>query len=152
MKRTLLAVLMIVVFAVGALLVSPMSPLPGGALRGDVAEGRVTDWSFAANESFGHLETQVPTPRTITVTCIVAAGQLYVGCSSCAGRYWGQQLLAEPNVRYRVLGKIHEVTATRVTDEEEIDRVWRVRAAKYYGTQAPDPKPDDFWIFRLEAR
>lgn len=151
MKRFLLYLLAIVTIAVAAALVSPMSPIPGGALTGEVVEEPVNDWSFATDEPFGYLETQVPEPRTITVTCIVANGQLYVGCSSCSGRRWSQQLIAEPNVRYRVLGKIYNVTATRVTAPDEIDQAWRARAAKYV-TANPDKIVDDFWFFRLVSR
>ncbi len=151
MKRVLLSLLAIVTIAVVAVLLSPMSPIPGGALSGEIADEPVSDWSFAAAEPFGYLETQVPEPRTITVTCIVSDGQLYVGCSSCSGRYWSQQLIAEPNVRYRVLGKIYNVTATRVMGPDEIDRVWRARAAKNV-TANPDEIAEDFWFFRLVSR
>ncbi len=151
MKRFLLSLLAIVALAVAAVLVSPMSPIPGGALTGEVVEEPVNDWSFAANELVGRLETQVPKPRSVAVTCIVANGQLYVGCSSCSGRYWSQQLIAEPKVRYRVLGKIYNVTATRVTDPVEIAQVWRVRAARYV-TANPEQIVDGFWFFRLESR
>jgi len=151
MKRLFLALFAIVILAVGAVLISPMSPIPGGALTGDVVEEPVNDWSFAANELVGRLETRGPKPRSVAVTCIVANGQLYVGCSACSGRYWSQQLVAEPNVRYRVRGKIYNVTATRVTDPEEIDRVWRVRAARYV-TSDPNQIVDGFWFFRLVSR
>ncbi len=151
MKRLLVGLLTIIGLAIGAALLSPISPLPGGALTGEVADEPVNDWSFAADESFGYLETQVPEPRTITVTCIVSDGQLYVGCSSCSGRYWSQRLIAEPKVRYRVLGKIYNVTATRVEDADEIDRAWRARAAKNV-TANPDQIADDFWFFRLVSR
>ena len=151
LKRVFLGTLGAVTLVVGAVLLSPVGPIPGGTLSGETVDEAVVDWSFAGDERFCHLETKVPEPRSIAVTCIVSDGQLYVGCSSCSGRYWSQQLSAEPNVRYGVLGKIYNVEAARVRDQDEIDRVWLARASKY-GDQNPDPKPHDFWFFRLVSR
>ncbi len=151
LKRLVLAILTVLLLAVVGLLLSPITPIPGGAMRGETVAAPIADWSFAETARFAQLETRVPKPRTITVRCIVAAGQLYVGCSRCEGRRWSAQLLAEPAARYRVQGAIYEVIASRVSDPEELQRAWLARAFGN-GNDRPGPKPDDFWFFRLETR
>ncbi|MEM1231249.1 MAG: hypothetical protein AAGI15_11970 [Pseudomonadota bacterium] len=150
-QRGLLAILILLLLAAVGILLSPITPIPGGAMSGETVTAAVADWSFAKSARFAQLETQVPAPRTITVRCIVAGGQLYVGCSRCAGRRWSAQLEAQPAARYRVNGTIYPVTATKVTDPEELARVWLVRAAGT-GDDHPGPKPDDIWFFRLDSR
>ncbi|MEM7282253.1 MAG: hypothetical protein AAF438_11565 [Pseudomonadota bacterium] len=151
MKRALLIVLAVVFLLIAGLLLSPIGPVPGGALAGEFVAEPVTDWSFLKDERFCQLETKSPEPRSITVTCIVSDKQLYVGCSSCAGRNWSQQLIVSPSVRYGALGKVYALQASRVKDPHELDQVWRARAKKN-GQDRPDPKPDDFWFFRLGMR
>lgn len=151
MKRAILILLAVVVIAIVGVLLSPIGPLPGGALSGQTVPEPVEDWGFVKDELFCQLETKVPEPRSITVTCIVSDRQLYVGCSSCSGRYWSEQLAKEPDVRYGALGKIYPVRASRVGDARELNRVWLDRAEKN-GNENPGPKPDDFWFFRLSSR
>lgn len=151
MKRVLLAALAITTLSVGIFLFSSISPIPRGALQGPVVAAPASDWSFAQDERFCQLEISAPDPRSVTVTCLVSDGQLYVGCSSCDGRVWGNQILDNPEVRYGVLGNLYELRARRVSEPGERSRVWRDRSAKY-GKQNPDPVPDDFWFFELAAR
>lgn len=151
MKRILLIALAVVILAIAGVLLSPIGPLPGGVLSGETTDESVDDWSFVRDERFCQLETKAPEPRSITVTCIVSDGQLYVGCSSCSGKHWSQQLLKEPHARYEAVGKIYQVKAARVTDRDELDQVWLARAEKN-GDEHPGPKPDDFWFFRLGSR
>ena len=150
MKKLIIGTLSTLTIAVIALLLSPMTPLPGGSLKGDVVSGPVFDWSFASGERFCKLETRHGEPRSITVSCLVSDGKLYVGCSGCSERHWSQALIQEPNVRYQVLDKIYNLVATRVTDQTEVNSVWLTRATKY-GDDSPEPAPQDFWFFRLSS-
>lgn len=151
MKRFLLAALALSALAVGLFLFSNISPIPRGALQGPVLSAPASDWSFAQDERFCQLEISAPEPRSVTVTCLVSGGQLYVGCSSCDGRVWGNQILENPEVRYGVLGNVYELRARHVSESAERSRVWQSRTAKY-GRQNSDPVPDDFWFFELAAR
>lgn len=150
MRLFLLSLAIVIISIVGVLL-SPIGPIPGGALSGDIVADSINDWSFVKEERFCKLETQSPEPRSITVTCIVADKQLYVGCSSCPGRNWSQQLTKWPNVRYGTLGNIYTVNASRVHDQHELDQVWLARA-EINGKDSPGSMPDDFWFFRLVSR
>jgi len=150
MKRVLFIILLIIILAIGGLLFSPLSPLPGGALTGEIVEEPVNDWSFAEDERICHFEMNPPDPYSITVTCIVHEGQLYVGCRSCPSKGWHDYINTDPNARYRVLGKVYNVTAVRVTDPEEVNRVWAARIAK--DGSEPEPAPEDYWVFHLTSR
>jgi hypothetical protein len=150
-KRIIQITLLIVVLGVGGLLMSPYSPLPGGQLSGEVVDGAIDDWSFAENERICHFEMNAPEARSITVTCIVADKQAYVGCMGCPRKSWHEHVTADPNTRYRVNGKIYNVTATRVMDRALIDSVWKARMLKD-GEENPGPAPDNYWMFHLTSR
>lgn len=150
MKRILLITLLIIGIGIAGLLLSPLSPLPGGALTGEVIEEPISDWSFAENERICHFEMNTPDPYSITVTCIVHDGKLYVGCRGCPNKGWHKYVTADPNTRYRVLDKVYNVSAIRVTDQEEVNRVWAARMAK--DGSKPEPASDDYWVFHLTSR
>ena len=150
-KRTIQITFVIIAVGVVGLLVSPYSPIPGGQLSGEVVDRAISDWSFAEHERICHFEMNAPEVHSITVTCIVADKQLYVGCMRCPSKSWHEYVTADPSTRYKVDGKIYPVTATRILDRVSIERLWKARRLKD-GDENPGPAPDDYWMFHLTSR
>ncbi len=94
----------------------PLAMIPGGALRGDVVETPVTDWSFA-QDRFVDLEVRPSDPYSVELNYTVRDGRLYI--DPAEGRRWLAFIREDPHVRVRFDGKIYAATAVRVEDPAE---------------------------------
>lgn len=95
----------------------PFLLLPGGALRGEVVETPVTDWSFV-EASHVALEVRPTDPYSVNVGYVLRDGRLYV--DPAEGRRWLACIREDPRVRVRVGGRVYAARAVRVTDESEL--------------------------------
>ncbi len=95
----------------------PFLVFPGGALRGQVADGPVKDWSFA-QDKFVDLETRPADPYSVTVNYVVRDGRLYV--DPAEGRRWLDYMREDPRVRVRFGGVIYPAHAVLVQDPAEL--------------------------------
>ena len=129
-------VLLMVPFLTG---LGPWERTPGGKLLGEVHTEQVSDWSFVSDAKRCAVETRPQFPHSVTVNCWSLDGQLYIGCMNCQGKTWSRYLLAEPNVRVRVLDTIYPVVFLRVKDQEEMLEAWR---ARWMAMQRPEPVPE----------
>jgi len=129
MKRSLIGlVLLSLVTACGG----PFLIFPGGAMRGEVVEAPVEDWSFADNW-FVELETRPADPYSVQLNYVVKDGQLYI--DPAEGRQWLDHIREDPRVRVRFGGKIYPATAVLAGQPGELEGF-----------------PPDRFIYRIESR
>jgi hypothetical protein len=110
----------------------PFLVFPGGALRGEVVEAPVRDWSFV-DAAFVDLETQPGDPYSVQLNYFVRDGQLYL--DPAEGRAWLEHIREDPRVRVRFHGKIYPLVAVLVGRPGELE-----------GFDA------DRWVYRLDPR
>jgi hypothetical protein len=111
----------------------------------------VSDWSFANDVPLCQLEVPAPVPYSINLNCMSSNGQLYISCSSCAGKRWSSIASSRPAARIRMRDDVYPVTLTRVTDPALLDEVWQARARKVQRDQG-GPRPEAWWTFQLVSR
>ncbi len=150
MKRVIFGALVGLVLIVIGIVLLPMSPIPGGALRGDVVDDEISDWSFVMEHRFCRLEISQPNPTSRTVTCLASDGQGYVGCMRCPDKEWPQMIMEEPAARYQAGTNIYPVTVMKVTDPAERQRVWESRRGE--DGEPAGPVPDNYWLFKITSR
>ncbi len=118
----------------------PSDRRPGLGLRGEVVREAVSDWSFSDADELVELETRAPwfLPHSVTVVCASTGANLYVPSVYApgdggfpAGRAWNRNIVRDPHVRIRILGKLYERRAALVTDEAERAAAFAAFAAKY---------------------
>lgn len=134
-------------------LVSGFGPcwrIPGDRLTGEEVADAVTDWSFAESIRGCQIEVRPADPYSINASCFVDGGKLFVGCMRCSTKRWPLFVAGDPHARVRLDGRIYPVVATRIHEPEVIYGAWEARWRKYKGG-APEPVPDDYWLFRLES-
>lgn len=136
----------------------PLGPIPGGALRGEVHAAPVRDWSFTDANHTIQLETNPQQPHSVNTWCVGYEGNLYIPTSLILGtkdpsaRGWVANVLENPLVRVRIDGRLYELRAVRVSDEQELETVRAKLIAKYDEVEAGDEQAEHAWIFRLESR
>lgn len=109
------------VFGVSLLLAGcggPFLVLPGGALRGEVVNEPVSDWSFA-DDAFIDLETRPDDPYSVELNYVVKDGQLYI--DPAEGKRWLEHIRADPRVRVRFGGKVYPAEAVLVGQPGELE-------------------------------
>ena len=129
----------------------PFVVMAGGKLSGDVAEP-LEDWSVLNDVEIVQIETNPEKPYSVNVWMIARGPYLYIATDEGETR-WTRNMDANPAVRLRVDGKIYELHATRVTDEQEKRSIGKEYVKKY----GVDEDDDDNWVqngqlFRLGPR
>ncbi|MDG1960549.1 MAG: nitroreductase/quinone reductase family protein [Candidatus Binatia bacterium] len=124
----------------------PLGPFPGGRLQG-VPAVRAADWAGIGESEICEIETNPKEPYSVTVSCTLVDGQMYV---NAGGREspWAANVIADPNVRLRLDGKIYPVRAVRVEDKEEIARFGKVWTSQGFFLRDPT-QFSEVWLFRL---
>ena len=124
----------------------PLGPFPGGRLQG-VPASAPADWSGIGESKICEIETNPKDPYSVTVSCTVVDGQMYV---NAGGREspWAANVIADPNVRLRIDGEIYPVRAVRVEDKEEIARFGKVWTSQGFFLRDPT-QFSEVWLFRL---
>jgi hypothetical protein len=122
--------------------IEPYGPIAGGRLRGEEATALPTDWSFVDRVAEVQVETRLgPLPWSVTTWVFSHAGRLYLPARNCLAKRWVKNLLADPDVRVRVEGRLYALRAVR-EDDPEVGRALLVQMlAKYLGIEAEDPTP-----------
>ena len=164
-RRLVLSFVLLAILALGGIAAhGPVGPLAGGPLLGEQVREPISDWSFTD----AHAEIQVQTrigflPYSVTTWSLSHQGRLYVPARNGGAKRWVQRVLADPDARIRIAGKVYPVRFERVTRSEETEPVGRLMLAKYLGIEAEQvralsgPTSDghpraEIWIFRVESR
>lgn len=137
---------------------------PGLLLRGEVVAEPVSDWSFSADDPLVELESRAPwgLAHSVTVVCASTGEQLYVpsvyepGDGWPEARRWNRNVVADPNVRIRISGKLYERRAVLVEGEAERAAAFAAFASKYprwaEWHAAPPAERPSIAIVRLDPR
>ena len=96
----------------------PFLVFPGGALRGEVVEEPVTDWSFV-DDRFVDLETRPDDPYSVELNYFVVDGKLYV--DPAEGRTWLDHIREDPHVRVRFGDKVYPGVAVLAGEPGELE-------------------------------
>jgi hypothetical protein len=125
-------------------------PVPGGALRGEVALAPAA-WSdvLSGDRAMCEIESRPADAHSIQLECFAREGALYVQSHRWAladwwPESWAAIWLDEPDVRVRIGDRIYELRAVRVTDAAL--RTTMLNERGY------DPVPDGIVLFRFDAR
>ena len=146
------------IVVLAALLVSctPLGPLPGGELDGDLASNPPGDWSFSDSQTTIQLEVRPADPYSVNVWCIATNGSLYVAAGE-ASRRWARALIDDARARVRIGAGLYEVMAVRVTAVAEIQRYLDALSKKYPVSdahlsdfQTDSDEPPSAVLFRLD--
>lgn len=127
----------------------PVLVLPGGKLDGEL---RPAGDRFAPADGFAtaQLETRPEDPYSVNITYTVVDGRSYVNAGGSESN-WAKNVSADPRVRLRVDGALHELVAVRVTDRAEIasfGKAWLAQSS----TRRDPLSFDEVWLYRLEPR
>lgn len=152
MKKLLMTVgglvFLLVLFVVTARAVGidPGSTRPGMWLSGTVVTEPVTDWSFAEKappRGMTDLETRqwfLPAlAHSVRISRFHNKGKLYIlsaypaGIKLPDGRHWNRNVLADPNVRVRIGGKLYDRKMVFVSDNRaEYDDLMRSAGSLFW--------------------
>jgi F420H(2)-dependent quinone reductase len=137
---------------------------PGMKLSGQVVSGPVSDWGFSNADALVELESNAPwgLAHSVTVVCASTGAHLYVPSVYSTGggwpeaRRWNRNVVADPRVRIRIDGKLHERRAVLVTDEAERAAAFAAFAPKYeawakWHAMPPGEQPNIAFV-RLDPR
>ena len=147
----------VIVLAAAAFLsywyVCPCEVVPGGPVQGAVDRTPVEDWHFVNDITavpLCQIQVDFTIPRSMNVNCMSTGGDIFVSCSSCAGKAWSARALKYPDGFVKVGSTVYPISYERVTDEAMLDRVWYARLAKLDADLVD--RPTDWWTFRLVCR
>jgi hypothetical protein len=135
----------VVVCAVAALLVlrvvgfDPHERRPGLWLTGERVTTPVADWSFTDRHPTVYLQTRTRylLPHSVTITCVVHDGQLYLtsvfreGSPFPQGKRWTANVMRDPRVRLKIGDRVYDQTLALVTDPVQRAAVLASKAKKY---------------------
>lgn len=143
--RTLLLLAVLVASGCDA----PFAVFPGGRLEGEVRPAPAA-WRGVGDSGTMQLETRPAEPYSVNVAFTVLDGVLYVNAGDTETQ-WVQNMQADPRVRLRMDGQVHELAAERVTDESEIAAFAEAWTSQSFFRRDPTGL-DEVWIYRLVAR
>lgn len=126
----------------------PLFVFPGGALTGESA-APPPDWSAVADEDVIQVEFRPSDPYSHNIWAVGLGADLYIA-TSAEGTRWTPFIDADPRVRVRVQGAIHDLVASAVGGEG--DERGRVAAAytEKYDIDEEDNWVTDALIYRLD--
>lgn len=127
----------------------PFLLFPGGELEGEV-DPVPADWSFTDEISTIQIETDPSDPYSVNIWVLELDGSLYLHAGANRAT-WVEHLEADPRLRIKVEDVLYEMTATRVTGEDEFLRFAQKYETKY-GNRPRNENIDEIYLFRLEAR
>ena len=137
-------------FALACLLgCGPTLLIPGGELKGPV-EALPVDWTFSDEVSTIQLETRPSDPYSVNIWAVGIGDRLYVHAGANRSR-WVENILADPQVRGRVAGKLYPMTAVRVEDPAEF-ATFADAYKKKYGRRPRNENVAEVYLYRLGAR
>ena len=127
----------------------PFLLLPGGKLGG-VAAPAPDDWSLTDDVDTVQLETRPEDPYSVNIWAVGMGPLLYVHAGANRSS-WVEHIEASSDVRVRVEGRLYDLRASRVEDQDEFTRFSDAYEQKY-GLRPGNENVAEAYLFRLEAR
>ncbi len=164
-RRLLLGLALCAALALCALLFvrlwarGPVGPIPGGALRGDVVEGPVSDWSFASTGHSVEVESRARwLPYSQRSWFMVHDGRVHLLLPRLFGDALMRRIEEDPRLRLRVGGKLYDQRAVRVVEEEDLGALLAPLIRRQFAMEitgrvrrvASEADEVEIWIYRLE--
>lgn len=118
----------------------PKDRRPGLWLAGEEVTGNVSDWRFsdADQEIFIETRTWYGIPHSVTTVVATTGDKLYVPSLYYAtedhwpdAKAWNSNVVADPQVRLKIGGKLYPRKAVLVEDEQEFASASQALARKY---------------------
>lgn len=128
----------------------PYGIIPGKRVTGEEVSGPIDDWSFTLEHRRVVNEVRPADPYSVHTSSLLVDGTLYIPSGGGGESRWARYLLEDPTMRLKVGNKIYPVTATRVVEPGELEKVRQGYLKKY-----PNTTPDRlarFWFFRIRSR
>jgi hypothetical protein len=124
-------------------------------LRGDPVTEAPADWSFTDKYQTIFLQTRAwyGLPHSVTTTCVVSNGHLYLtsvyrqGFQFPRDRLWNKNVMRDPRVRLKIGTRLYDGTLALVTDPAEKSAVLDAKAKKYPRLAGADRSRT--YVFRL---
>ncbi len=124
-------------------------PLAGGELSGTV-KPVPEDWGFLAETSIVQVETRPSDPYSVNLWAQELGSVVYLHAGDNRAA-WVEHLETDPRLRMRVGGDLYELSAVRVTSQEEFDRFADAYDAKY-GLRPRNENVEEVYLLRLGPR
>lgn len=128
---------------------SDFIPFSSGALEGTVV-ATPADWNAVGTPDIIQFETQGTEPYSVNLWVIGEDDKLYVFAGDNRTT-WVEHIESNPDVRLLSGGKLYELAATRVTDDDEFEWFANAWEAKY-GNRPRNENVAETWLMRLRAR
>lgn len=125
----LVTALALVVIVLSMRVLEPIISVPGGALAGTEAAAPA-DWSFTSSVDTIQLETQLEDPYSVNLWGLGIGSDFYVATDE-TGTGWTEIVDGDPDVKLRIGDSIYRLSAVRVEDDGELERVLTGYVAKY---------------------
>ncbi len=137
----------------------PVGRIPGGALRGEVVEGRVADWSFANAEQSIEVESRARwLPYSRSTWFMVYHGRIHLLLPRIFGDALMRRIGEDPHVRLRVGRNLYDQRAVAVTGEDDLGALLAPLIRRQFAMEisgrvtrvAGEAEEVEIWIYRLE--
>ncbi len=125
----LVAAIALVVIVLAMRVLEPIISVPGGTLAG-TEEAAPLDWSFTAAIDTVQLETQLDDPYSVNLWGLGIGPDFYVATNE-TGTGWTDIVDGDPDVKLRVGDSVYRLSAVRVVDDDELQRVLDGYVTKY---------------------
>ena len=117
---------------------APFLVFPGGELRGTIESAGIDEWGFTDEIEFVQIETRPHRPYSVQVYGVGRGAAFYIASQGWRGALgsthrarWVDHLREDPRIRLRVGEALYALTAIRVDDDLEVERVRRLFLKKY---------------------
>ena len=126
----------------------PTLVFPGGRLSG-TSSPAPSDWDWTDEVSTIQLETRPEDPYSVNIWVVGRGDGLYVHAGSNRST-WVENMDADPSVRARIEGRIYDLVALRVREQEEFDAFANHYEEKY-GVRPRNEDIREVYLYRLTA-
>lgn len=128
----------------------PFGLFSGGALSGASAKP-ASQWSDLDDYGTAQLETRPEDPYSVNIAYTRVDGRLYVNAGDTETN-WVENISANPDVRLRIDGKLYDLRAVRVTEQQEIDAFAEAWTNQSMFRRDPTELEGEVWIYRMVPR
>lgn len=130
----------------------PYGPLPGKRLLGEEVSEPIGDWSFTGQARSITIEVRPSDPYSVNTSCLLHDGVFHVLAANVENR-WVQFLHQDPDMRFKMEGKLYPARATMVEDPARIEELFKALEQKYGGFARRTPEERTrYRLFRIDSR
>ncbi len=146
-SRLSIAIILVMV-SVGC--IDPKESRPGLRLGGEVEKRIPSEWNFTNEYKEIAIEVKTPylLPHSVTISCAVADGRLYVAARNPGSKRWPGWVDRDPKVRLGIGEGVYEMRLVPLDDLNQVESVRRAYARKY---DRPSARPEEgppirYWL------